>query len=544
MAYNTNMKTNRTISQYQKNNQRQMIIIVLGVILIVVLIYNFLFWFYIDARRNEAINHTNENLIRVLKTVDNSFDIIAENEELNNCIIKYFEGDCGSNEVLFAFNNTPSAFNGEMKLIIFDANENKVIDNVKNREVTESYNLALSILRDDQAMRILYINQKQVYLMRVVPLIKNNQLLGKMVMLVDNETFSQHISIQPSHYSIINNSKTSFVYSDAIYLQGYLGRLKYQEIIGNHEYTVKETQYNENIGVVSFSLVENQNQTFYLGSILIVVVGGLILIAFGFISRRVVSLSSENINQLSLQMNALMAGNIEHLDINSNDEIQDIAMQINELVQSINRIHHNNVALLEIAHEAEIKQLIAQFNPHFLYNTLETIRATMTYDQSIASELMVLLNKVLRYSLNSENVMSLEEDLKYIRDYLRILEIRFDQRLSYTIDIKNVDVTTVIPKLLLQPFIENSVKYGFKHQKNLKLDIKIESIDQNIVIEITDDGPGISDEAIASIGVAKGHGLYNSIRRIQLLNPLNQVEIKKIGVKGTQVRITIRRTHV
>ena len=119
-----------------------------------------------------------------------------------------------------------------------------------------------------------------------------------------------------------------------------------------------------------------------------------------------------------------------------------------------------------------------QFNPHFLYNTLATVRYLVKLDPDGAVRTVVSLAELLRYSLNKENsYVELSEDLKYIENYLTILETRFGSKFSFDIKVPDDCMDAVIPKLIVQPVIENAVKYGFEGVPSMKISVRVEKGD-------------------------------------------------------------------
>lgn len=149
------------------------------------------------------------------------------------------------------------------------------------------------------------------------------------------------------------------------------------------------------------------------------------------------------------------------------DEFILIADNINSMVDEINALHVKNSELADIRRLSEIKQLEAQFNPHFLYNTLDTIRYSILMDQRIAADLIIQMTALLRYSINNDlDQVHFSEDLKYTYMFLKIQKYRFNDRFAYEVNVDEACGEFLVPKLLLQPILENSIKYGFAHSKS------------------------------------------------------------------------------
>ena len=170
-----------------------------------------------------------------------------------------------------------------------------------------------------------------------------------------------------------------------------------------------------------------------------------------------------------------------------------------------------------MAHEAQLKMLRYQLNPHFLFNTLNAI-STLVLEQNteLANRMVTKLSSFLRYSLDNDPLqkITLAQELQALQLYLDIEKVRFEERLSLELDVDDEAKDALIPSLLLQPLIENAIKYGIARAEgggHLRISAKVFAGD--LLIEISDDGPGcelVND----SIPNAKGVGLRNTRERL------------------------------
>jgi len=154
---------------------------------------------------------------------------------------------------------------------------------------------------------------------------------------------------------------------------------------------------------------------------------------------------------------------------------------------------------------------------------------------------------LLRYSIsNTQEEVTVEEDIAYIENYMSILKFRFNQRFHYSIDISQQIEKCVISKLLLQPIIENSIKYGFNGREHLVVEITGYKEDDKLVMKCTDDGAGISSDTLQEMQeVLRGNvnqsihtGLYNVNRRLQLKYGTEYgLQIESELGKGTSIKI-------
>jgi LytS/YehU family sensor histidine kinase len=169
-----------------------------------------------------------------------------------------------------------------------------------------------------------------------------------------------------------------------------------------------------------------------------------------------------------------------------------------------------------VAHEAQLKMLRYQLNPHFLFNTLNAISALVQIKKSsTANSMIVQLSDFLRYSLDNDPIkrVSLEQELDALKLYLNIEQTRFADRLELEFDIQPEANAALVPSLILQPLIENAIKYGVAPMEaGGKLTIAAKLDGEFIEIQVADTGPGLENLAVDQNSV--GVGLRNTIDRL------------------------------
>jgi len=173
-----------------------------------------------------------------------------------------------------------------------------------------------------------------------------------------------------------------------------------------------------------------------------------------------------------------------------------------------------------MAHEAQLKMLRYQLNPHFLFNTLNAI-STLILEQhtELANRMVARLSSFLRYSLDNDPMqkITLKQELAALQLYLDIEKVRFEDHLNLQIDVGDEAQAALIPSLLLQPLVENAIKYGIaRSEEDGHLRIAAKVFAGDLLIELSDDGPGV--ELInGEIPEARGVGLRNTRERLQAL---------------------------
>ena len=196
-----------------------------------------------------------------------------------------------------------------------------------------------------------------------------------------------------------------------------------------------------------------------------------------------------------------------------------------------------------MAHEAQLKMLRYQLNPHFLFNTLNAISTLVLEEQiELANRMVTKLSSFLRYSLDNDPMLkiTLAQELKALKLYLDIEKVRFEERLSLQFDIEEGADRALIPSLLLQPLVENAIKYAIaKSVDGGTLLIAARVFAGDLLIEVSDNGPGV-ELVDGDIPGATGVGLRNTRERLQeLYGPHHSFRLGEAEPQGLAIRIRI-----
>lgn len=214
------------------------------------------------------------------------------------------------------------------------------------------------------------------------------------------------------------------------------------------------------------------------------------------------------------------------LAVTSDDEFGVISGAYNVMLDSLKDLMRRNQEEARRTALSEIKQLESQFNPHFLFNTLENIRAMTAIDPQSARKMILELSALLRYSISEGTVRAtLAQDLEITECYLRIQKYRFGDKFSYSVSCADGTADAIVPRLMLQPLIENSISHSFNKKESLAVRINARAEGECLVIEASDDGDGIENGKLAELreiirnGVNETRhiGIFNIARRIQLM---------------------------
>ena len=268
---------------------------------------------------------------------------------------------------------------------------------------------------------------------------------------------------------------------------------------------------------------EIQRRSFYYGLWFIILSAFIMLFMIPYITRRI---SEKNVSAIEE-----MIGSITQMSHGKKVEHPVIFEEFNKLLSSFEMVLaekealiKNNSELSERKRIMEIKQLEEQFNPHFLFNILETLKYQIMIDKDKAVEMVLAFAGLMRYSIYyGSTVVPLGTDIEYINDYLMLQKLRYNRRLTYSIDIPDELQECLIPKLLLQPIVENSLAHGLVDV--IHITIRAECSADMLIISVEDNGKGIDSqnlqllrESLEKDSIYKEHiGLYNSHRVIKLL---------------------------
>ena len=288
---------------------------------------------------------------------------------------------------------------------------------------------------------------------------------------------------------------------------------------------------------------------------MVTILGGIIFLVIMF---NVVFIYTRKITKpievMMQQMKEVEAGNLDvRVESTVYNELDDLSESFNQMVNQIKRLMEDIVAVEHNKNELELEVLHAQINPHFLYNTLNTIRwmAKIKGEDSI-SDALVALVKLLRVSISfGNNMILLQDEIQYIENYALIQKLRFNQMFEIHYNIQEEHKRLNIPKLILQPIVENSLIYGIdeaeKREEPIIIDIFTREKENRIEIVVKDNGSGIEKEILDNIFKQEQNinrfskvGLNNVNQRLKLYlgDEFGLQIISTVGV-GTTVIISV-----
>lgn len=297
-------------------------------------------------------------------------------------------------------------------------------------------------------------------------------------------------------------------------------------------------------------------QTQWVKRLVMVIFVAILLTALTVGARFARSITSP-IAQLIKKMRKIEKGDLDKLEEAAfgplpgflQDEVGQLYRTFMMMMQRIRELIYENYAKQLVIRETELKALQAQINPHFLYNTLESINwLAKMHKQRQISEMVEALGFLLRNSSNmSEKWITLEKELDIVRNYVIIQRFRYEERLDFEMEVDSASTAALIPKLILQPLVENAIHYGLEPRvEPCQIRIRVTTESKRVILEVKDNGPGMTAEFLEQLRVGnvrtrgQGIGLTNIRERLKLAyGEAGVFHIESRSGEGTTVTIRI-----
>lgn len=245
----------------------------------------------------------------------------------------------------------------------------------------------------------------------------------------------------------------------------------------------------------------------------------------------------EDVKKIKEALDEIEKGNLDDIacTVKSNDEIKEISEAVNNTARELKSYIDREYRLVIQQQKAEYKALQSQINPHFLYNTLNGFIALNRMGETeILERSIINLTYMFRYICSKEDTSSIKQEFAFLTEYLELEKMKYLDRLEYQIESDPACEDFILPKLLLQPLVENSIIHGMRNtEEPLHLTIKADKKDDIIAITIKDDGQGF-------VPGSANVGLSNVQNRALLFFKEAKVDIDSIPGKGTTITITIK----
>jgi len=341
----------------------------------------------------------------------------------------------------------------------------------------------------------------------------NGDNLGYVVVYLDERELHKSYAAYNERIYILNDEQRIISHQDVSYLQkdhyhatkiGYSYLLKNQSTVIDNK-VVLTTQELSKFGwqmVIITSFKEYTPKGIYSTTYFIIAVVLVLLfaIAMGFVISKYIT---NPILKLKNAMQTVDKGNLSvRYDYKSNDEIGQLGKKFNDMLDTIQNLMKKVLKEDRLKQTYKLQLIQAQVNPHFLYNALEMINSLIRLDfKEKALEATSSISKFYRISLSDGvTIITIEEEVDLINNYLFVQKMRYIEFIEFNVDIDPKISKYLIPKLTLQPIVENSIYHGLKEQltKGL-LNIRGYLKDDKIIFEIEDNGKGISEAKLKEL---------------------------------------------
>ena len=290
------------------------------------------------------------------------------------------------------------------------------------------------------------------------------------------------------------NEKTNTGFLDPYVSKGNLDSFEIdkKDYFGNYYFTKQLTD-------TKFFIQELvPKQTLNEEGILLFVMIGLstlaILALSSFVTKYISNIISKPIQKLSESMNQVELGTLDaYVSPEGTDEIAVLGKNFNKMLDSINELIDQVYLKQVLLNEAEIKLLKSKMNPHFINNTIESIKWLIKDGENQrAVEMLGALGNIIKENVNDNDKIPLIEDLIFINNYILIQKVRFQDKLDFQMEVDESLFDVEIPRLLIQPLVENAIIHGIEPLvSNGKVLLSVTSLNGQMVIQVSDNGPGI-----------------------------------------------------
>ena len=314
-------------------------------------------------------------------------------------------------------------------------------------------------------------------------------------------------------------------------------------------FRVLQDKYNiGSYAMMPQSLLEKNQRTLNRYLIMIGIIVSLVAVILSFpISRSL----TRQLERMTATMERIKGGETKlRMDHLPNDELGELGTTFNEMLDRIEKMIADEYETKLAINRAEYKALQAQINPHFLYNTLDTMSSIAEIqDCPDVSELCRSLSNIFRYSLDTRHPLStVAQEIAHLKNYIYVMNVRMQGEVSYIFDIDDDVLQDSLPRISIQPLVENAINHGLRNARGeKKIYIRACKLGENLQVSVRDTGIGISAARLEELkhdyhGEETSIGLSNIHSRMQMLfGDEYGVTVESEEGKGTTVFLAIPR---
>ncbi|MCI3922883.1 sensor histidine kinase [Paenibacillus sp. TRM 82003] len=301
------------------------------------------------------------------------------------------------------------------------------------------------------------------------------------------------------------------------------------------------------VGITPNKTIYANNKSLVLLALLLLVINGTVFFASSFIiSRSIIS----PIHRLLRSMTKAQDGKFQEVSVTSTSyEFEQLYNGYNDMIAQIHRLLKRIVEEQNTIRQAELSALQAQIKPHFLYNTLDSITSlALSGNNDRVCELIEALGSYYRMSVSKgRDVITVGEEIEMVRNYMKIQKARYENVFEVLFDVDEECRAYPILKLVLQPLVENALYHGIR-PKGTKgwLKINARKVEGSVILSVSDDGVGMSEEAIKEVlqseitDSPKSFGLWGTMQRLRIFYKNEDcVRLDSEPGRGTTITLVI-----
>ncbi len=363
---------------------------------------------------------------------------------------------------------------------------------------------------------------------------QDDEIIGYIIFFLRDEGLRLHTRSKDVDIVTITDRYENVIFTTNNLIINSMGKINIKDskrnttIFNGQPYYIEINRIQDKaINIFTMTSIDEYRQFLILGIIFSLIISFLMVILVGILSPKIIERNLNSLDSLVYGVGQLRDGNIDYrIESKTFEEFQTIYDEFNNMASRIQNLIRDNSEIAERKRIMEIRHLESQFNPHFVYNVMEMLRYEILFDPKLASEMLVSFAKLMRYNTNYGSIeVPFRMDMEYIESYLKIQKMRFGERLNYNIDMESSFKDHKIPKLILQPIVENSIKHGIENTRSLNIDIRVRKIKKDMEITVEDNGQGIEMEKLMylkkllkdEVPVSEHIGIYNVQRVLKLL---------------------------
>lgn len=386
----------------------------------------------------------------------------------------------------------------------------------------------------------------------------NNDTIGYIVSSIHSQDFTYLFSNQLSNdegFGIISKENEPIYINSILETSGIFDKLhyawisnsKYDDYFNDYYITIQNIENTgfKQIVVHPKVLSSSTMNRMYLMVGLLAVLSFIVCI---IVAQKTTTSFTQPINQMNQAMKQVQEGKLDtSIPVLRNDEFGVLSQNFNVMTQELSNFLEQKIETQRKLADIQIAMMQAQLNPHFLYNTLDTIKwMAKSAKVEPISQLSQKLARILRTSIVKEQFITIGEEFQICSDYGEIQNIRFQGKYQFLFDCPKDLLSYKIPKLIIQPLVENAIIHGLRMKETGIIKVFASKNNDAIILSVQDNGIGIDDEMMQFINTHQwkqidGHiGLYNVDSILRLHYGVNSgLHAQRLEEGGTLIQITL-----